>query len=244
LAIGCKEVVLTGVEIGRYSYNGVGLKELVECILAETDVSRLRLSSLQPNEISPELVGLWRDRRLCRHFHLSLQSGSDEVLGRMRRRYSVGHYQRVVSLIRSLVPGAAITTDIMVGFPGETNEEFEESYGFCRQTGFARIHVFAYSPRPGTLAANMPHTVTAEVKKARSQRMLALADECARDFHRRFLGQTMPVLWEKQSRGVWSGLTDNYIRVATSSGEALANRLLPARLVEIGQGGVWGEAIE
>jgi len=241
---GGKEVVLTGVEIGQYNHSGVNLEGLLEHILAETQVTRLRLSSLQPDEISPELIELWRDRRLCRHFHLSLQSGSDGVLNRMRRRYSVSDYQRVVSLARSLVPEAAITTDIMVGFPGETDKEFEESYEFCRQMGFARIHVFAYSPRPGTLAAQMPQPVTANIKKERSQRMLALAQESAQNFHRQFLGQTMPVLWEKQTGGVWSGLTDNYIRVSTRSSKDLTNRLLTVRLVGIGEDGVWGDVVE
>ncbi len=244
LAGGYKEVVLTGVEIGQYSHNGVGLKGLLEGILAETGITRLRLSSLQPDEISRELIRLWRDRRLCRHFHLSLQSGSDRVLGRMRRRYSVSYYRQAVSLIRSLVPGAAITTDIMVGFPGETDGEFEESYEFCRQLGFARIHVFSYSPRPGTLAAGMPQPVTAKVKKERSQRMLALAQESAQSFYRQFLGQTMPVLWEKQTGGIWSGLTDSYIRVFTRSGEDLTSKLLATRLVGINEEGVWGEVME
>ena len=144
LANGYKEVVLTGTEIGSYNYNGVNLSGLLERILAEVDITRLRLSSLQPQEISPELIRLWRDRRLCHHFHLSLQSGSDGVLNRMKRRYSVSDYQQAVSLIRASVPEAAITTDIIVGFPGETDKEFQESYDFCWQMEFARIHVFSY----------------------------------------------------------------------------------------------------
>ncbi|MFC2002554.1 MiaB/RimO family radical SAM methylthiotransferase, partial [Chloroflexota bacterium] len=243
IAGGYKEVVLTGVEIGRYDYNRVNLKGLLEHILAGTNVIRLRLSSLQPNGISTELIGLWCDRRLCRHFHLSLQSGSDGVLGRMRRHYSVNDYQRAVSLIRSLVPEAAITTDVIVGFPGETDEEFKESYDFCRQMRFARIHVFPYSPRPGTQAARMPYPVGVKVKKERSQRMLALAQGSALSFSRQFLGQVVPVLWEKQTGGIWSGLTDNYIRVYARSGEDLANKLLAARLEEVRWDGVWGVVI-
>ena len=244
IASGAQEIVLTGVEIGRYHHNGVGLKGLLERILAETGVTRLRLSSLQPDEISPELIELWGDSRLCHHFHLSLQSGSDRVLERMRRRYSVSDYQRAVSLIRSLVPGAAITTDVMVGFPGETDDEFAESYEFCRQLGFARIHVFNYSPRPGTLAAQMPQAVTSRVRKERSLKMLTLADESAQNCHRRYLGQTVPVLWEKQTGGIWSGLTDSYIRVSARSHDDLTNRILDTRMVRINGDGVWGEVIE
>ena len=241
VADGYEEVVLTGTEIGSYSHNGTGLKGLLERILAETEVTRLRLSSLQPQEISPELVGLWRDRRLCPHFHLSLQSGSDGVLSRMKRRYCVSDYQGAVSLIRAQVPEAGITTDIIVGFPGETEGEFEGSYDFCQQTGFARIHVFSYSRRSGTEAAQLPQQISAQVKKQRSQKMLALARESAQNFRQQFLGKTMPVLWEKQSGGLWSGLTGNYIKVYTRSDEDLTNKLVSVKLVSIWEDGVWGE---
>ncbi|MBA7632125.1 Threonylcarbamoyladenosine tRNA methylthiotransferase MtaB [subsurface metagenome] len=235
---GYKEVVLTGTEIGSYNYNGVNLKGLLEHILAESDVTRLRLSSLQPQEISPELIKLWHDSRLCRHFHLSLQSGSDGVLSRMKRRYSISDYQRAVSMIRALVPGVAITTDIIVGFPGETDKEFQESFNFCRQMGFARIHVFPYSPRQETPAAQMPDQVGDRVKKQRSEQMLVLAKESAQKFNRQFLGKTMAVLWEKQSAdSIWSGHTDNYIKVYTRSNEDLTNKLLPVKLVEIWKDG-------
>jgi len=240
-AQGYKEVVLTGVKIGAYNYDGVNLNGLLEHILNETDVERLRLSSLQPQEISPELIGLWRDRRLCPHFHLSLQSGSDEVLGGMKRRYSLSDYEQSVSLIRSLLPEAAITTDVMVGFPGETDQEFEESYNFCRRMEFARIHVFAYSPRQGTQAARLPQQVGDKIKKERSQQMLALAEESAQNFSQRFLGRTMPILFEQQSNGVWSGHTANYIKVYTQSTADLTNKLLPVKLVEVKWDGVWGE---
>jgi len=240
-----KEVVLTGVKIGSYSHNGVNLRGLLEHILAETDVTRLRLSSLQPQEISPELIGLWRDNRLCRHFHLSLQSGSDRVLNRMKRCYSISDYQQSVSLIRALVPEAAITTDIIVGFPDETSAEFEQSFNFCRQMGFARIHVFPYSPRQESQAAQMPQQIGVQVKKQRSQRMLALASESAQSFSQQFLGKAMLVLWEQRSGDdLWSGLTDNYIRVYTKSNKDLTNKLLPVKLVEVRGDGVWGEMVE
>ncbi|MFC2071499.1 tRNA (N(6)-L-threonylcarbamoyladenosine(37)-C(2))-methylthiotransferase MtaB [Chloroflexota bacterium] len=228
---GYKEVVLTGTKIGSYNYDGVSLKALLEHILAKTDVARLRLSSLQPQEICPELIGLWSDQRLCPHFHLSLQSGSDGVLRQMKRRYCVSDYQKAVSLIRALVPEVAITTDIIVGFPGETEGEFEESYELCRQLGFARIHVFSYSPRRGTQAARLPQQMDAQVKKHRSQKMLALARESAKNFSQQFSGKIRPVLWERQStNGVWSGLTDNYIKVYARSDEDLTNRLLPVKV--------------
>ena len=244
VVMGSKEVVLTGTEIGSYGYDGINLRGLLEYILAETGVTRLRLSSLQPQEVSPRLIRLWRDNRLCPHFHLSLQSGSDGVLRRMKRRYTTADYQRAVSLIREVVPEAAITTDIIVGFPGETEVEFQESLDFCRQMEFARIHVFPYSPRQGTEAAQMPNQVESKVKRQRSLKMLALARKNSGEFRQRFLGRTMPVLWEKQTGGIWSGLTDNYIKVYTESSEDLTNQLLPVKLVKVSGDGVWGEVVD
>jgi len=232
VADGYKEVVLTGTEIGAYNDKGIGLKELLRRILADTGVARLRLSSLQPQEITPALIGLWQDERLCRHFHLSLQSGSGAVLKRMKRRYTTADYKRAVELIRKAVPGAAVTTDVIVGFPGETEAEFRESYDFARQMDFARIHVFTYSPRPGTKAADTPRQVDDKIKRERSRRMLALGRACVRSFRKGFLGKTMLVLWEKETGGVWSGLTDNYIRAYTKSDQDLTNQLMPVELVE------------
>jgi threonylcarbamoyladenosine tRNA methylthiotransferase MtaB len=159
----------------------------------------------------------------------------------MRRHYGTSDYQRSGALIRASVPEAAITTDIIVGFPGETEAEFEESYNFCWQMEFARIHVFPYSPRQETQAARMPQQVDDKVKKQRIERMLTLARESAQNFSQQFLGKVMPVLWEKQSDGIWSGLTDNYIKVYIKSSEDLPNKLLPVRLAEVYGDGVWGE---
>jgi threonylcarbamoyladenosine tRNA methylthiotransferase MtaB len=246
VAAGYKEVVLTGTKIGAYKHNGANLKQLVEQILMVTGVERLHLSSLQPQDISPELLSLWQDPRLCRHFHLALQSGSDAVLRRMRRRYSAAGYRRAVSLIRKIVPDVAITTDIMVGFPGEGIEEFEESYCFCQEIDFANIHVFSYSPRPGTLAARMPGQVDDRVKKERSLRMLELAQRSAHKFCQQFLGQNMTVLWEKEvapGSEIYSGLSHNYIRVFAESKGPLTNQFLPVRLVRLHNQGLWGEVI-
>jgi threonylcarbamoyladenosine tRNA methylthiotransferase MtaB len=238
---GAKEVVLTGTEIGAYDSNGVTLKELLECILAGTAIVRLRLSSLQPHQITPGLIQLWKNPRLCPHFHLSLQSGSDTVLKRMKRRYATAGYRSAVELIRERVSDAAVTTDVIVGFPGETDTEFRETYDFCRQMNFARIHVFPYSPRPGTAAADMPKQVTEQVKKERTQRMLAMAKESAQGFQRRYSGKTLELLWEQQANGVWSGLTGNYIKVYAKSNGDLTNKLMAAKLTKIYRDGVWGE---
>lgn len=254
VAMDYKEIVLTGTKIGCYEdaplgSNGesnAGLEDLVERILRDTSVRRLRLSSLQPQEISPRLLGLWQDDRLCRHLHLALQSGSDSVLHRMKRRYSLSNYQRALSLIRDAIPGVAITTDIMVGFPGETEREFEQSYLFCQQAGFANIHVFPFSPRPGTEAAQMPHQVDDRVKKERSHKMLQLAQQCWHSFCEQHLGQIMWVLWENEvspGSSLYSGLTDNYIRVFTRSHRSLTNKMAQVRLVGLHRQGMWGELV-
>ncbi len=229
---GYQEVILTGTEIGVY-HDGIDIKGLLGRILTETGVSRIRLSSLQPREISAELLDLWRDSRLCPHFHLSLQSGSNRVLQRMRRSYSITDYERIVYRIREMVPDVAITTDIVVGFPGETEEEFAESFAFCRKLQFARMHVFAYSARPGTEASRMSGQINAKVKGERSREMSTLAEQSADNFQERFLGQVMSVLWEAKSDGVWSGFTGNYIKAYTKSNDDLTNKLLPVELVKL-----------
>lgn len=243
VAEGCQEVVLTGTEVGAYGYGGLGLRGLLERILAETAVPRLRLSSLQPQEISPGLLALWQSPRLMPHFHLSLQSGSDAVLSRMGRRYNTARYEEAVKQIRATVPDVAITTDVIAGFPGETEEEFRESLNFCQKMGFARIHVFAYSPRPGTRTAAMPGQIDARTKKGRARRMLALAKESARRYHACLLGRTLEVLWEQKSTtGVWSGYTGNYIRVYTRAEEDdLTNKTTPVKLAKLYRDGVWCE---
>ena len=247
VALGYKEVVLTGTKVGSYRDGNADLRDLTQRILDSTGIERLRLSSLQPSEISPEFLALWQDERLCRHFHLALQSGSETVLQRMKRSYTLDQYQRTVNLIKDMIPAAAITTDIMVGFPGESDEEFEQSYSFCQQAGFANIHVFPFSPRPETAAAGMPEQIKDKVKKERNQRMLELSRSSRHRFCEQFLGQTMPVLWEKETSpgsGIYSGLTGNYIRVLTGSEKSLNNKITPVKLVEFHNQGIWGEVID
>ena len=245
-AEGYREVVLTGTKIGCYWWDRVGgLGSLVEEILTETEVERLRLSSLQPQELTPQLLKLWEDRRLCNHLHVALQSGSDSVLHRMGRQYSAADFRSAVALAREMIPGVSITTDVMVGFPAETTEEFEESYRFCEEIGFARMHIFPYSSRPGTAAERMDQQVNEIRKKDRARRMTVLAKQSAHRFAERFLGQTMPVLWEQETpKGIWNGLTGNYLRVFASSDETLEGQCIPAKLGYPSDGGIWGELVK
>jgi threonylcarbamoyladenosine tRNA methylthiotransferase MtaB len=265
LSRGYKEVVLTGTQLGSYGFDlaDTDLVRLLERILIETDVARLRVSSLQPQEISDvgayrkgvgaysctplplryaptPLLELWSDRRLCPHFHLPLQSGSDTVLKRMRRRYTARLYAEAVELVRERIPDVAITADVIAGFPGETDEEFEETYALCQRVGFASMHVFPYSVRPGTSAAHFGDQVASEVKSRRAQALLELAETQEAQFRMRSLGQVRPVLWEeaREANGLtlWSGLTDNYIRVVGESAAPLANQITMARLTSLENG--------
>jgi threonylcarbamoyladenosine tRNA methylthiotransferase MtaB len=162
----------------------------------------------------------------------------------MKRSYSLDQYQRTVDLIKDTIPDAAITTDIIVGFPGESDNEFEQSYSFCQQGSFANIHVFPYSARPVTAAAVMPEQIKDKVKQARNQRMLELSQISRRRFCERFFGQTMPVLWEKETSpgsGIYSGLTGNYIRIFAQSEKSLDNEITPVKLVGLRNNEMWGE---
>jgi threonylcarbamoyladenosine tRNA methylthiotransferase MtaB len=165
---------------------------------------------------------------------MALQSGSDAVLKRMRRRYDKNMFRESVNRIRDIIPDASVTTDIMVGFPAESEAEFSESYAFCRDMEFAALHVFSYSTRPGTAAAGMAGQVEEKVKKQRSLRMLKLAADSAERFARKFTGRTMTVLWENEVRtgsGIYCGLTDNYIRVYAGSSVDLTNIISAARMI-------------
>jgi threonylcarbamoyladenosine tRNA methylthiotransferase MtaB len=247
VALGYKELVLTGTKVGSYRDGSIDLRDLVQRILSSTGIERLRLSSLQPSEISSEFLALWQDEKLCRHFHLALQSGSETVLQRMRRSYSLDQYQRTVNLIKGMIQDAAITTDIMIGLPGESDAEFEQSYSFCQQAGFANIHVFPFSPRPETAAAGIPEQIKDKVKQERNQRMLELSRSSRRSFCEQFLGQIMSVLWEKETSlgsGIYSGLTGNYIKIFTHSEKSLSNEITPVKLIELHNQGIWGEVMD
>ena len=244
VAEGCLEVVLTGTQLGTYGFDipGATLTRLLERILAETAVPRLRVSSLQPQEINLRLLELWQDPRLCRHFHIPLQSGSDRILEMMRRRYTTGLFAEKVDLVRNTVPGSGVTADLIAGFPGETEAEFQESLAFATSMAFSDMHIFPYSPRPGTSAVYLSGPVSQPVKKARTTQLLAMAKEGFEAFRSYQLGQTHPVLWESSTRqdgGLkWRGLTGNYIRVYTHSRNNLGNTITPARFEELTGDGV------
>ena len=248
-AAGHREAVLTGTQLGSYGFDleGIDLEGLIARVLAETGISRLRVSSLQPQEIGPGLLDLWSNSRLCPHFHLPLQSGSDAVLGRMRRRYTARRYLEAVDLVRSSVSGASVTADVIVSFPGETAEDFEATYALCEEAEFAAIHAFPYSVRPGTSAAHFDDRVDPAAKSARMERLLELSRRQSSAFRKAMLGSTRPVLWEEEpsgdGTGIWHGLTDNYVRVAARSRESLRDRITPAHLERLDGETVYGRVV-
>jgi threonylcarbamoyladenosine tRNA methylthiotransferase MtaB len=238
-AAGYGEAVLTGVHLGSYGHDlgdKNGLIHLVRAILADTDVPRVRLSSLEPWDLTPEFFDLWRNPRLCPHLHLPLQSGCDSTLRRMARKTTQAAFSALMREARARIDDPCITTDVIVGFPGETDEEFSISAAFIEAMDFAGMHVFRYSSRPGTAASRMRGHVSEDVKRERSARLIAYADEAERRYAERHLGKTLPVLWEQVGGATDDGFmnvgyTHNYIRVGCIHPRPLTNGIFPARLL-------------
>ncbi|HJR78890.1 MAG TPA: MiaB/RimO family radical SAM methylthiotransferase [Anaerolineales bacterium] len=246
LAGGAKEIVLTGVHLGSWGYDlstplkasfGKHLRDLIRAILRETDVPRVRLSSLEPWDLDEDFFSLWNDSRLMPHLHLPLQSGCDSTLKRMARKTTPGSFRKLAAAARARIPEVAITTDIIAGFPGETEEEFAESLEFVKEMNFAGGHVFTYSPRPGTGAAKMKGQVRPELRKKRNHILHDALEESAKTYRQTFVGQTMSVLWESTSEvGEWGwqmeGLTENYLRVTAFAPSPRWNQIDAVKLHE------------
>ena len=230
---GYREVVLTGINLSAYGQElGLTLCDAVEAACRVPGICRVRLGSLEPEQLSPAVIArLARQEKLCPQFHLSLQSGCDETLRRMNRHYDTAEYRRIVEDLRRAFPNCAITTDIMVGFAGETGEEFEKSLRFAEETAFAKVHVFMYSRRPGTRADTFPDQVKNADKEARSRRMIAVTRKTQRAFLESQVGLVQPVLFEQTTRdGRWEGYTPNYTPVRVESSDSLAGQIRPVRL--------------
>jgi len=244
---GYQEIVLTGIHLGDYhppEHEKQDLGDLISALLRETEIARIRVSSLEPEDFRLEWLEFWQDPRMCRHFHLPMQSGSDAVLRRMARRYKSARYQTIISTAKRLIPGVAISTDIITGFPGESDEDFEQTYQLAQELEFAKSHIFRFSARQGTAAARMRGQIKDEVKKARSHRLLALNDEHSHLFRQQFLGESVEVLIEQYKHGRWEGLTDNYLRVELhglpdETGD-WQHKLVRARLEELVDDGMYG----
>jgi threonylcarbamoyladenosine tRNA methylthiotransferase MtaB len=246
---GAKEVVLTGVQLGSWGRDlegKPGLQHVLEAILEKTDVPRIRISSLEPWDVREPLLAWIREDRVASQLHLPLQSGCAETLKRMARRITPTQFRTLMDQIRAVEPEIALTTDILVGFPGETEDEFAESLAFVKEIGFADAHVFTYSDREGTRAASMPDQVDHQVRKERNALMREAAAQASRDYRRSFLGRQKRVLWESASQldtGGWEmqGLTGNYLRVVANAERNMWNQITPVRLASLTDRGLKGE---
>lgn len=233
---GIQEVVITGIHIASYGkdfkekYRLIDLLEEIEQI---EGIQRIRLGSIEPLLITEEFVQrLSKLEKICHHFHLSLQSGCDETLKRMNRKYTIEEFKEIVKRLRKTYQDVILTTDIIVGFPGENQKEFETTYQFLKEIKFYKMHVFKYSPRKGTKAAEMKGQIDGKVKEERSQKLLELSDQNQKEYNKTYIGQEVEVLWEEEKNGYYQGHTKNYILAWIKSEENLENNIIKARCIE------------
>lgn len=243
-AAGYKEAVIAGINLSAYGSDiGLTLPDGVKAADVE-GIERLRLGSLEPDQLTPEVLdGLKSVKKLCGQFHLSLQSGSDGVLKRMNRKYDTALYRRIISDIRARFENCSVTTDIMTGFPGETEEEFNETLDFVKEIGFSKVHIFCYSRREGTPAAQMENQVDEQVKTARSKALSKVAAKCAKDFFAAQVGRIENVLFEQQKDGFFEGYTENYTPVKVKAENGLKGEILPVKITECTDEGCFGEVV-
>ncbi len=241
---GFVEAVLVGINLSAYGKNeNINLCDAVDAVCSVKGIKRVRLGSLEPDHISDQMLERFKKQeKFCPQFHLSLQSGCDETLKRMNRHYDTAFYYDLVERIRKIFPDAAITTDIMVGFAGETDEQFKESVAFLEKICFAKTHVFAYSRRKGTVAYNMPNQVTKAQKTERSRVMLAAAARCEEEFLNSYIGKTVSVLFETSEDGFAQGYTPNYIRVSAKA-EGIEGSIKTVKIENVNDGIAQGEII-
>ncbi|MBE7001476.1 MAG: tRNA (N(6)-L-threonylcarbamoyladenosine(37)-C(2))-methylthiotransferase MtaB [Ruminococcaceae bacterium] len=242
-AQGYREIVITGIEIASWGVDLPGkpkLADLIEAICREVPDLRIRLGSLEPRIVTEEFCSrLQKLPNLCPQFHLSMQSGCDTVLKRMKRKYDTSRYLESVQLLGRYFPGCAVTTDMIVAFPGETEEEFAQSLVFIRKCGFADMHIFPYSRRPGTPADKMDGQLGNAVKEARSRKAIAVAEEMSRDYRQKMVGSVVSVLFEEEDGAYYIGHTPNYVKVYVR-GKDLHNQIRQVTVTELYKDGVLG----
>ena len=244
---GYREIVVTGIEIASWGVDLPGkppVTELIEAVCAAVPELRVRLGSLEPRIVTEEFCArLKRLPNLCPQFHLSMQSGCDSVLARMKRKYDTARYLQSVELLKAAFPGCAVTTDMIVAFPAETEEEFEQSLAFIRRCGFADMHIFPYSRRPGTPADKMPGQHSNSVKEARSRTAIAVAEEMSTAYREALVGSVQQVLFEEAEGEYFTGHAPNYVKFYVR-GEDLHNEIRPVRVTEVYRDGVLGQIVE
>lgn len=242
---GINEVVLTGVHIGGYgSDTNSNLPILITEILKNSNIPRIRLSSLEPWDLTPELLNLFKDRRMMPHLHLPIQSGSDTVLKRMRRRTDSTTFIKSLAMARNEIPDLEVSTDIIAGFPGETDTEWQQTLEFVKKCIFSTIHIFAFSPRAGTVAAEMPDKISPHIIKQRTEELAKLSEQIASESIEKYIGKTFPVLFEgKADNNRLSGYTPNFIRasVRTDTNTNLAGKIIDVEITGCDEGSLIGK---
>lgn len=247
---GFKEVILSGIHTASYGVDIEGKWDLIS-LLEEIDkisgIDRVRIGSIDPTFFTDGIAErLSHLKKLCHHFHLSLQSGCDETLKRMNRKYTAQEYKNILETLRSKISDVSITTDIIVGFPGETEEEFSITYDFLKTIKLSKMHIFKYSPREGTKAAKMENQIEGSIKEKRSKLLIELNNDLEKEFMNRFIGRKMKVLYEdnfKENENLYEGYTSNYMKVVCKSDTNICLQIIETKLVEIGDGYIMGEII-
>ena len=243
---GFKEVVLTGIHVASYGKDrrDTSLLEILRQVHEVEGIERIRFSSIEPNVVTEEFAQAIADMpKVCDHFHLSLQSGCDRTLKEMNRKYDTEKYRQAAATLRKYLPEVALTTDIIAGFPGETEEDFQASYDFAKEIGFAKIHAFPYSPKRGTPAAARKDQLLNAVKAERSHRLIELSDKMADDFIQAYVGKEVEVLYERAiGDGVYEGHTTNYIKVKGTSEKDLTNRICKTKITKAENEELFGTA--
>ena len=245
-AAGYKEIVLTGIHIGAYGRDLGGKISLVDAVKTVLDAAnplRLRLGSLESAELTDELIDLLKtDARICNHVHLPLQAGSDEILRAMRRPYTTKNFSELTARLVEEVPNISIGTDLIVGFPGETDEHFAATLKFIREQPFSKIHVFPFSSRAGTVAASMPNQIPPQIKKSRAGSALEISRTKAKNFSERLIGRTVEIIAETSTDGIVDGLTKNYVRVYLPDEKISLGEIVRVKVEKIFRDGVFGNA--
>lgn len=233
---GIKEVVITGIHIASYGKDfkeDYALINLLEEINQIKGIERIRLGSIEPLLITEEFVNrLKKLEKICHQFHLSLQSGCDETLKRMNRRYTTEQFQEITKLLRKNFKDSILTTDIIVGFPGETDEEFNKTYSFLEQIKFYKMHVFKYSPRKGTKAAMMPNQIEGNKKEERSRKLISLSNKNQKEYNKSYVGKELEILFEEEKNGIYQGHTKNYILAHYKTTQNLENKIIKLKCIE------------
>ena len=245
---GIKEVVITGIHVASYGkdLNNIGLIDLLTEINKIDGIERIRLGSLEPTIITEEFTDrMQKLNKICHHFHLSLQSGNNETLKRMNRRYTVEQFEEVVKILRKAFSDVILTTDIIVGFPGETEEEFEDTYKFLKKIKFYKMHIFKYSKRNGTKAAVMKNQIKPEIQEVRSKKLIELSDFNEAEYNKKYVNKTVQVLFEEQNSEIVKGHTQNYLLVEcrNHNNEELHNKMKNVKIVSSKKENLIGEIL-